>query len=110
VAADLGVWLHVDAAYGGFFRLTERGRRRLAGIERADSITLDPHKSLFLPFGIGALVVRDRQTLQDAFGEDADYLRDLSVTDALPDFAELTPELTRDWRGARVWLALKIHG
>lgn len=110
LAADLGVWLHVDAAYGGFFRLTERGRHRLAGIERADSITLDPHKSLFLPFGTGALVVRDRRTLQDAFGEDADYLRDLSVSGALPDFAELTPELTRDWRGARVWLALKLHG
>jgi aromatic-L-amino-acid decarboxylase len=110
LAADLGVWLHVDGAYGGFFQLTERGRRRLAGIERADSITLDPHKSLFLPFGTGALVVRDRQTLVDAFGEEADYLRDLTGSPALPDFAELTPELTRDWRGARVWFALKTHG
>lgn len=110
LAAALDVWLHVDAAYGGFFQLTERGRRRLAGIERADSITLDPHKSLFLPFGTGALVVRDRAALTDAFGEDADYLRDLTEAGSLPNFAELTPELTRDWRGARVWLALKTHG
>jgi hypothetical protein len=56
------VWFHVDAAYGGFFQLTARGRERLTGIERADSITLDPHKSLFLPFGTGALLVRDATT------------------------------------------------
>ncbi|MFA9447006.1 aspartate aminotransferase family protein [Egicoccus sp. AB-alg6-2] len=110
LAAELGVWLHVDGAYGGFFQLTERGRRRLEGIEGADSITLDPHKSLFLPFGTGALVVRDRQTLSDAFGEEADYLRDLPDSDQLPEFAELTPELTRAWRGAKLWLPLKVHG
>ncbi|MGH3354949.1 MAG: pyridoxal phosphate-dependent decarboxylase family protein, partial [Nocardioidaceae bacterium] len=57
------MWLHVDGAYGGFFRLTERGRRRLDGIDRADSIVLDPHKGLFLPFGTGVLLVRDRTTL-----------------------------------------------
>ena len=54
-----GLWFHVDGAYGGFFQLTERGRERFAGIERADTITLDPHKGLFLPYGTGALVVRD---------------------------------------------------
>ena len=53
------LWLHVDAAYGGFFALTERGRRRLSGIEQADSVTVDAHKGLFLPYGVGALVVRD---------------------------------------------------
>jgi aromatic-L-amino-acid/L-tryptophan decarboxylase len=110
VAADLGTWFHVDGAYGGFFRLTDRGRARLAGIERADSITLDPHKSLFLPYGTGALVVRDRSHLVDAFAEDADYLRDVEDADGLPDFAQLTPELTRDWRGLKLWLPLKLHG
>ncbi|GGI09325.1 pyridoxal phosphate-dependent decarboxylase family protein [Egicoccus halophilus] len=110
LAAELGVWLHVDGAYGGFFQLTERGRARLEGIERADSITLDPHKSLFLPFGTGALVVRERSSLTEAFGEDADYLRDLPDPAQLPDLAELTPELTREWRGAKLWLPLKLHG
>lgn len=111
LAADTGVWLHVDAAYGGFFQLTERGRQRLAGIERADSITLDPHKSLFLPFGTGALLVRDRDDLAHAFAEDADYLRDHAEDlDALPDFSSITPELTREWRGLRLWLPLKLHG
>jgi aromatic-L-amino-acid/L-tryptophan decarboxylase len=105
------VWFHVDAAYGGFFQLTERGRRRLAGIELADSITLDPHKSLFLPFGTGALLVRERDDLARAFAEDADYLRDHGGDlDALPDFSSITPELSREWRGLRLWLPLQLHG
>ncbi len=109
-AADTGVWFHVDAAYGGFFRLTARGRKRLGGIERADSITLDPHKSLFLPFGTGALVVRDRDALTAAFSEKADYLQDLETDEALPDFDTLGPELTRSFRGLRLWLPLHLHG
>ena len=56
--------MHADAAYGGFFALTERGRARLAGIDRADSITLDPHKTLFLPYGTGVLLVRDGEKLR----------------------------------------------
>lgn len=111
LAEEAGVWFHVDAAYGGFFQLTARGRERLAGIERADSITLDPHKSLFLPFGTGALLVRDRDALARTFAEDADYLRDHDDDpDALPDFSALGPELTREWRGLRLWLPLTLHG
>jgi aromatic-L-amino-acid/L-tryptophan decarboxylase len=110
VAKAAGVWFHVDAAYGGFFQLTERGRERLAGIDRADSITLDPHKSLFLPFGTGALVTRSADALRHAFGEKADYLQDLGEADALPDFDTLSPELTREWRGLRLWLPLHLHG
>jgi aromatic-L-amino-acid/L-tryptophan decarboxylase len=110
VAEEAGVWFHVDAAYGGFFRLTGRGRERLAGIERADSITLDPHKSLFLPFGTGALVVRSGGDLRHAFMEEADYLQDLGSAGAIPDFDTLSPELTREWRGLRLWLPLHLHG
>ncbi|TVP68159.1 MAG: aminotransferase class V-fold PLP-dependent enzyme [Nitriliruptor sp.] len=111
VAREHGVWFHVDAAYGGFFQLTERGRQLLAGIERADSITLDPHKSLFLPFGTGALLVRDRAHLAASFAEEADYLRDAEEEPpALPDFSALGPELTREWRGLRLWLPLMLHG
>jgi aromatic-L-amino-acid/L-tryptophan decarboxylase len=108
-ASSQGLWLHVDAAYGGFFRLTERGRARLAGIDRADSITLDPHKGLFLPYGTGCLLVRDRATLQRAHASEAAYLQDLDDTD-LPDFSALSAELTRDYRGLRVWLPLHLHG
>ena len=104
------LWLHVDGAYGGAFQLTERGRRRLAGIERADSITLDPHKGFFLPFGTGCLLVRDTAILRAAHtDEDAHYLQDLDALD-LPDFADLGPELTREFRGLRLWLPLNLHG
>jgi aromatic-L-amino-acid decarboxylase len=66
VSEDEELWLHVDAAYGGFFQLTERGRRVLSGIEDADSISVDPHKGPSIPFGAGALLVRDEGHLIDA--------------------------------------------
>lgn len=110
VAHEFDVWLHVDGAYGGLFQLTERGRERLAGIELADSIALDPHKALFLPFGMGALIVRSREALQHTFSEQADYMQDLGETSLLPDFDNLSPELTREFRGLRLWLPLHLHG
>ena len=104
------LWFHVDAAYGGFFLLTERGRRALAGIERADSIVLDPHKSLFLPYGTGALLVRDGAALRRAHSVTADYMPPLSNDDELIDFCEISPELSRPFRGLGVWLPLKLLG
>ncbi|WP_405059108.1 aminotransferase class I/II-fold pyridoxal phosphate-dependent enzyme [Kribbella sp. NBC_01505] len=110
IAADKGIWLHVDAAYGGFFQLTERGRKALTGIERADSLALDAHKGMFLPFGTGCLLVRDGRLLRQAHSMgDADYLQDLRGS-TLPDFADYGPELTRDFRGLRLWLPLQLHG
>jgi aromatic-L-amino-acid decarboxylase len=111
VARRFGVWLHVDAAYGGFFALTERGRARLAGIERADSITLDPHKGLSLPYGNGVLLVRDFEQLGAAHSVGAEYLQDLAGAGAgLPDPASYSAELTRGFRGLRMWLPLHLHG
>jgi len=110
VAKEHGLWLHVDGAYGGFFALTDRGRRTLAGIDRADSITLDPHKSLFLPYGTGALVVRDTNELRRAHAMRATYLPPSPDDVDCTDFADLGPELSRDFRGLRVWLPIKMHG
>jgi aromatic-L-amino-acid decarboxylase len=105
------VWLHVDAAYGGFFQLTERGRERLAGIERADSIVADPHKGLFVAMGSGCLLVRDGEALRRAHTAGAaDYLQDTLGSDQLPDFADYSLDLTRNFRGLRVWLPLHLHG
>jgi aromatic-L-amino-acid decarboxylase len=110
VADRHGLWFHVDAAYGGFFNLTERGRVRLAGIEAADSVVLDPHKGLFLPYGTGVLLVRDAATLRAAHAADGHYLQDVHSGVSLPDYADLGPELTRDFRGLRLWLPLHLHG
>lgn len=110
IAREQRLWLHIDAAYGGFFQLTERGRRRLQGIDRADSVALDAHKGLFLPFGTGILLARDGAMLRRAHtGGPAAYLPDVAGSD-LPDFADHGPELTRPFRGLRLWLPLHLHG
>ena len=110
VAAEHRLWLHIDAAYGGFFQLTERGRARLSGIERAHSITIDPHKSLFLPYGTGCLLVRDGKDLYDPHHSITDYLPPLHDSGLAQDFAEYSPELSRDFRGLRVWLTIQTFG
>jgi aromatic-L-amino-acid decarboxylase len=107
---DEGMWCHVDGAYGGFFQLTDRGRRTFSGIGMADSITLDPHKGLFLPYGTGSLLVRDGSLLLRAHDETASYLQDARHEEFIPDFSRYSPELSRDFRGLRVWLPLHLHG
>jgi aromatic-L-amino-acid/L-tryptophan decarboxylase len=110
IARQESLWLHVDGAYGAFFLLTERGREAMRGISEADSIILDPHKTLFLPFGTGALLMRDAAVLRNAYSMHADYLPGFQQGDELIDFCELSPELSRDFRGLRVWLPLKLFG
>jgi len=110
VAERHGAWVHADGAYGGFFLLTERGRKLLGDLSRCDSVTLDPHKGLFLPYGTGALVVKRGATLARAFATNASYLRDVSADEAEPNFTDLSFEMSRDFRGLRVWLPLRLHG
>jgi len=110
IARRQNLWYHVDGAYGGFFVLTERGRRALAGIELADSVVLDPHKGLFLPYGTGALLVRDRHRLRAAHAFGADYLPALPDDSELVNWSDLSPELSRPFRGLRLWLPLKLLG
>ena len=111
-----GLWLHVDAAYGGFAVLTERGGALLDGIGRADSITLDPHKWLYQPFEAGCLLVRSGRKLEDAFHILPDYLQDTEVDrrevpdDAEVNFADRGPQLTRAWRALKVWLTVRFWG
>jgi aromatic-L-amino-acid decarboxylase len=111
VCREEGLWLHVDAAYGGAFLLTERGRAALVGVECADSVVIDPHKGLFLPFGTGLLLVRERETLRRANALAADYLPPLRVGEE--DYADpctLGPELSKPFRGLRVWLPMHLYG
>lgn len=110
IAERHGLWVHADGAYGGFFRLVARAAALMKGLERCDSITLDPHKGLFLPYGNGCLLVRDPDALRRAHETDADYLRDVASEDGPPDFTNISPELSRDFRGLRLWLPLALHG
>ncbi|MGN6185543.1 MAG: pyridoxal phosphate-dependent decarboxylase family protein [Thermoanaerobaculia bacterium] len=110
IAKEQKMWFHIDGAYGALFAMTDRGRATLRGIELADSVILDPHKTLFLPFGTGALLVRDAHALRRAHSLHADYLPDMQDADELVDFCEISPELSRDFRGLRVWLPLKMFG
>jgi aromatic-L-amino-acid/L-tryptophan decarboxylase len=110
IGAEQGLWLHVDAAYGGFFQLTEKGRSAMAGIELADSIAVDPHKGLSIPFGVGALLVRDEGHLIDANQGRGAYLLEEDHYSGIRDIAALSPELSRPFRALQMWLPLHLHG
>lgn len=105
-----GLWLHVDGAYGGLFMLCKEGRAALGGIERADTVVLDPHKTLFLPYGTGAVLARDGRNLLHSFSASADYLQPLGESEVGPSPADLGPELTRHFRALRLWLPLQLAG
>ncbi|MBI3818056.1 MAG: aminotransferase class V-fold PLP-dependent enzyme [Planctomycetes bacterium] len=103
-------WFHVDAAYGGFFILTKEGKTKLRGIELADSVAIDPHKGLFLPYGLGVAIVRDRKHLHAAHYYLANYMQDARGATGEASPAELSPELTKHFRGMRLWLPLQLLG
>ena len=107
---ERGAWLHVDAAYGGFAGVTERGRELLRGIERADSVTLDPHKWLYQPYECGALLVRDDHTLRAAFQMTPDYLQDSEEAAEEVNLSDRGVQLTRSSRAFKVWLSLQYFG
>ena len=105
-----GIWLHVDAAYGGFAAITEPGARRLRGIERADSIGLDPHKWFFQPYEAGCLLVKDVRTLERAFAIHHDVLQDSVWGANHPNQADRDLQLSRRDRALKIWMSVQICG
>jgi aromatic-L-amino-acid decarboxylase len=105
-----GLWHHVDGAYGAFFALSDDLRPVLKGLARADSLTLDPHKGMFLPYGTGALLVRDGSALRAAHEATAAYLPSMPHPEDFYDPSQHGPELSRGFPGLRVWLSIKIFG
>jgi aromatic-L-amino-acid decarboxylase len=103
-------WLHVDAAYAGFAALTARGRAALAGIERAHTLTLDPHKWLFVPFECGCLLAREPRTLAAAFRISPEYLKDVESAGEQVNFADYGEQLTRYSRALKIWLSVSYFG
>lgn len=108
------LWFHLDAAYGGFFLLCEEGRKRLPGIDLADSIVMDPHKGLGLPYGTGAVLIRNGAELARSNTYYADYMQDAKKSGPDPDSvfspADYSLELTRPFRGPRMWFPLMLYG
>lgn len=110
VCADEGLWLHVDGAFGAAAALVPEERARLAGIERADSVMVDPHKWLFQPYEIGCLLVRDREVLHRAFFTRPPYLDDTAGDETEINFCEYGPQLTRSFKALKLWLTLQVFG
>lgn len=104
------LWLHADAAYGGFAVLTRRGHALLRGVGRADSVTLDPHKWLYAPFEAGCVLVRDRRLLRRAFAGHAEYLQDIRARQEEINFYEYGTQLTRSFRALKVWMIVQTYG
>lgn len=103
------LWFHVDAAYGGFFILTSK-KHAFKGIERADSLVVDPHKGMFLPYGIGAVLVKDAAAVLHSNLYMANYMQDALSEDLVKSPANVSPELTKHFRALRIWLPLQLHG
>lgn len=110
IAKQHQLWLHVDAAYGGFFILTDAGKNKLQAMSHADSITLDPHKGLFLPYGIGAVLIKDSSLQKRAFSSSANYMQDVITTPDEWSPSDMSPELTKHFRALRMWLPLTCYG
>jgi len=110
LCAGQGMWHHIDGAYGAFFYLLDELKAPLRGLSRADSLTLDPHKGMFLPYGTGALLVRDGAALRAAHEATAAYLPTMPHPADFYDPSQHGPELSRGFPGLRVWLSVKLFG
>jgi aromatic-L-amino-acid/L-tryptophan decarboxylase len=104
------LWMHVDAAYGGFFALLEELQEKFKGIELSDSAVLDPHKGLFLPYGTGVALVKKQEAILKAHHYRANYMQDTDAVKSEFSPADLSPELTKHFRGLRLWLPIKLYG
>ena len=110
IAKKHGCWFHIDAAYGGFFILVDELKDKFKGIEKADSLAIDPHKGLFLSYGLGAVLIKDVKAMYNSHFYKASYMQDAQekYDDLSP--ADLSPELTKHFRGLRLWMPLRLLG
>lgn len=110
IAKEHDLWMHVDGAYGGYFLLLDDYRQKFDGIQYANSIVMDPHKGMFLPYGTGIVLVKQLHHLQNAFAYEANYMQDtVHSADGISP-ADVSPELSKHFRGMRMWLPLKLYG
>ncbi len=110
IANNNNLWYHIDGAYGGFFILCKNKKELFEGIEMADSLVVDPHKGLFLPYGTGAVLIKDKKAVMHSHHYTANYMQDAYGENLPVNPADVSPELTKHFRGLRLWLPLQIHG
>ena len=110
LSEQFGLWFHVDAAYGGFFLLVDELKDKFRGIGRSDSVAIDPHKGLFLPYGLGAVLIKNVQAQYDSHYYKANYMQDAQQDWEEASPADLSPELTKHFRGLRMWAPLQLFG
>ncbi|WP_103070018.1 pyridoxal phosphate-dependent decarboxylase family protein [Aquimarina sediminis] len=110
ICQEENLWMHVDGAYGGASILTNKGKKLLKGIERADSLTVDPHKWFFQPYEIGCLLVKDHNWLSSTFSEKPEYLRDIEGNESEINFYDHGIQLTRRFRALKFYMSLKTFG
>ena len=107
---EQGLWLHVDGAYGAAAVIAERGRELLAGLELADSLSLDPHKWMFQPYELGCVLVRDRDHLRETFRILPEYLKDTQLHSDEFNFTDYGIQLSRNFRALKLWMSIKVFG
>jgi len=109
ISKKYNLWYHIDGAYGGFFILVDDKKDLFKGIEKADSLVIDPHKSLFLPYGLGAVIIKNKSAVYHSNHYFANYMQDAFNADVINP-ADVSPELTKHFRGLRLWIPLQLHG
>ncbi len=104
------IWFHIDGAYGAAAIVSKKGNRLLKGIQKADSLTIDPHKWFFQPYEMGCLLVRDHKWLSTTFSEKPEYLRDIEGAKSEINFNDHGVQLTRRFRALKLYMSLKTFG
>ncbi len=110
ICSKENLWMHVDGAYGGAAILSDKGKTYLKGIEKADSLTVDPHKWFFQPYEIGCLLVKDHKWLSKTFSEKPVYLRDIEGNESEINFYDHGIQLTRGFRALKFYMSIKTFG
>ncbi|WP_299123512.1 aspartate aminotransferase family protein [uncultured Tenacibaculum sp.] len=110
ICEEENLWFHIDGAYGGAAILSEKGAKALRGIERADSLTVDPHKWFYQPYEIGCLLVKDASWLSNTFSEKPEYLRDIEGNESEINFYDYGVQLTRRFRALKFYMSIKTYG
>ncbi|WBX72234.1 pyridoxal phosphate-dependent decarboxylase family protein [Tenacibaculum retecalamus] len=110
ICEEENLWFHIDGAYGGAAILSKKGAKALRGIERADSLTVDPHKWFYQPYEIGCLLVKDSSWLSSTFSESPEYLRDIEGNESEINFYDYGIQLTRRFRALKFYMSIKTYG